>query len=574
MRKKTNPPKTRPRSALRTANGSLKLLKESEEKYRALLETSTDIILTHDLQGRITYCNKYGLKITGYDESDLLGRSVASLLPPEELAAMEERGRARRAGDTLTYEYETQFINKAGRTVPIEVHTVPFVTEGHPPQFMLCARDITERKRADDLLKRYANQLKVINQLDRTISATFDIGEVYDSLVAGMHDLFPFDCTALVTLGEDGTEWWITKQWTSGEPAFSLKTVMPVKGSIIEWLVQNKCTLVENRMEERGTWPESELLKKEGISSHVLVPLIVKGTVIGVMTLASKIPEAYTPRDVEIMESLADQVGISMHNAMLHAKVQDHAATLERRVVERTSQLQSANKELDAFASSVSHDLRAPLRHISGYIGLLKDEAGSTMQEECGRYLHKISEAANHMNHLIDDLLSFSRMAREEMRTSLLDPAALVREVIADLAHETGERTIHWTLNDMPMVAADPAMLKLVFVNLLSNAHKFTRTREPAEIVIGASTSDDGNIVFSVRDNGVGFAQENAHKLFGVFQRLHTKEEFEGTGIGLANVQRIIQRHGGKTWAEGEPDKGASFYFSLPRPAAADPRHD
>jgi PAS domain S-box-containing protein len=236
---------------------------------------------------------------------------------------------------------------------------------------------------------------------------------------------------------------------------------------------------------------------------------------------------------------------------------------LDQRVTERTSNLEAANKELEAFTYSVSHDLRAPLRHVSGYVELLTNRFQSTLAEKGLHYLDSISDSVHQMGLLIDNLLQFSRTGRAEMRRSDSDMNEIVKDVVESLSKDNPDRTIEWTAGKLPSVFCDTAMLRLVWVNLLSNAVKFTRTREKALIEIGA-TVEAKEVIFFVRDNGVGFDMQYAQKLFGVFQRMHPTEEFEGTGIGLANVQRIIMRHGGRTWAEAELDKGATFYFSFP----------
>jgi light-regulated signal transduction histidine kinase (bacteriophytochrome) len=239
--------------------------------------------------------------------------------------------------------------------------------------------------------------------------------------------------------------------------------------------------------------------------------------------------------------------------------------TLEQRVVERTAQLQTSNEELESFSYSVSHDLRAPLRQIIGFVKLLQQDVGGSLPGKSLRHLTIISQSAKRMGDLIDDLLTFSRVGREELQETDVDLDELVREALADLQAETKERNIAWEIHPLPPVRADRALLRMVLVNLISNAVKFTGSRDEARIEIGWVPSGSGEAVISICDNGAGFDPRYSEKLFGVFQRLHTEAEFEGTGIGLANVQRIIHRHGGRAWAEGVVDGGATFYFSIRR---------
>lgn len=244
--------------------------------------------------------------------------------------------------------------------------------------------------------------------------------------------------------------------------------------------------------------------------------------------------------------------------------LKDLNANLEEIVQERTAKLEEANKGMEAFSYSVSHDLRAPLRHINGYLELLKKRNMDQIDEKGLHYMETISEAASRMGQLIDDLLEFSRAGRSELKRNAMSMDKVLKDAMTILEPEIKDRKIEWSIEDLPEVYADYSMIRQVWVNLIGNAIKYSKHRETATIHIGhiAEGTDD---IFYVRDNGAGFDMNYAQKLFGVFQRLHSTEEFEGTGIGLANVRQIINRHKGRTWAEGEVDKGATFYFSIPK---------
>jgi signal transduction histidine kinase len=244
-------------------------------------------------------------------------------------------------------------------------------------------------------------------------------------------------------------------------------------------------------------------------------------------------------------------------------QTQEKLQELNQELAKRSLALEASNKELEAFAYSISHDLRAPLRHMAGFAELLKKSAAGSLNEKGTRYVTMILEAANRMGTLIDDLLAFSRISRAEAHNSAVSLEQLVQEAVAEIGQDVSNREIVWKIDPLPQWYGDRSMLRLALVNLISNAVKFTRTRTQAEIEIGCTEEKSDHVVLFVRDNGVGFDMKYSNKLFGVFQRLHAQEAFEGTGIGLATVQRIVHRHGGRVWAEGMVDGGATFYFSL-----------
>jgi light-regulated signal transduction histidine kinase (bacteriophytochrome) len=264
---------------------------------------------------------------------------------------------------------------------------------------------------------------------------------------------------------------------------------------------------------------------------------------------------------VHIAREVAAQLSIAMTMSGLVATVRQHAAELETRVLERTAELEAVNKELSSFSYSVSHDLRAPLRAVDGYARMLEEDYAARLDEEGRRLLGVIRQSAGRMGLLIDDLLAFSRLSRQPIVRQTVDSGALVREVLGEVR---GDSKADVEIGELQTAQGDRALLKQVWVNLVSNALKYSSKREGARVEIGSQVEGEENIYW-VRDNGAGFDMRYAAKLFGVFQRLHSNEEFVGTGVGLAIVQRVVTRHGGRVWAEGKPGEGACFSFSLPR---------
>lgn len=338
---------------------------------------------------------------------------------------------------------------------------------------------------------------------------------------------------------------------------------------------------------------ECERLQKakgdtRGLREHASVPLWIGDRTLGTMNLLGPLQGGMSDQHITILNGVGNQIGIALERARLHehleglvgertvaltAEIAERMRAeeairtlneeLEQRVIERTAQLEATNKELEAFSYSVSHDLRAPLRAIDGFSRLVLEDHAAHLDTEGQRFLTTIRASTKRMGVLIDDLLAFSRLGRTALRKSIVDMTALAQSVVNDLRQES-DRTVEVTIEPLAPALADSSMIRQVFTNLIANALKFTRPHPHAAVTIGCRHGGHDTIYF-VRDNGVGFDMQYAHKLFGVFQRLHSQEEFEGTGVGLALVQRIIQRHGGRVWAEGKVNEGATIHFTITR---------
>jgi light-regulated signal transduction histidine kinase (bacteriophytochrome) len=267
----------------------------------------------------------------------------------------------------------------------------------------------------------------------------------------------------------------------------------------------------------------------------------------------------------ELVETNREVMALTLE---LEKRVDERTAELraaQRELQVRNAKLLAANRELEAFSSSVSHDLRAPLRHVSGYAQALLEDYSSSLDEISREYVLNITKAAHQMSKLIDDLLGFARTSQHPLKKQNLDFNQIIREILNDLRPEQKEREIDWVLHPLPTAWGDANLLRQVWFNLISNAIKYTRLKDRARIELGCQEDSSRRQVFFIKDNGAGFEMEQSEKLFGLFQRLHRREEFEGTGLGLANVRRIVERHSGRTWAEGKPNEGATFFFSLPK---------
>jgi PAS domain S-box-containing protein len=489
----------------------------SELSYRRLFEMARDGILILDaVTGRISDVNPFLVDLLGFTHDEMVGKTIGELSPFKDIESNKVMLERLQRNGYVRYD-DLPLETRDGRHIAVEF--VSNVYKAGDRSVIQCnVRDITERKKVEETLIRLAS-----------------IVESSDDAIIGK------DLNGIIT------------NWNKGAEKIFGYTAGEMVGASVLRLVPS------NRLPE-----EDQILGKikrgESVEHFETLRQAKDGRLINVSVTTSAIKDA--SGKVTGVSKVAHNITA---RKAAEAKILQLNLELEQRVVERTAELQSANRELEAFSYSVSHDLRAPLRHVTGFVSLLQNSAGPSLSEENLSLLTDISEAAARMGALIDDLLAFSRVGKSEMRKTNVHLDALIRETAGDFQVETKDRNIAWEIGPLPDVWADRALLRMALVNLLSNAVKFTGARAQARIEIGCTPGGDSEIVISIRDNGAGFDPQYADKLFGVFQRLHDRDEFEGTGIGLANVQRIIHRHGGRTWAEGKVDSGATFYFSLPK---------
>lgn len=544
-------------------------LRASENRFRVLSDNAfVGIYIIQD--GRLSYVNSTLAKIFGYTPEELTGAEPALVIHPDDQVMVAENIRRRIDGEIETIHYEFRGRCKDGSTKIIEVLGGRTDFSGRTA-VIGNLMDITERiHAADEIARSLAAEKKarrvaeILREANESLSRTLHLEDILQNLLQYLLQLVPYDSANVMLLEGDyhlrvvalrGYE-----RWTDLDAARKLVFDIREIPSLHALITTQKSVQIANTYEYPG-W--ARVTGTEHIVCWLGIPIITDGQVIGLYSVDKVVPAFFTDEHRLLAEGLAAQAAVAIQNTRLHDQVRRANVELERRVADRTAQLEQANNELEAFAYSVSHDLRAPLRHIDGFIELLQKRLKMNTDDKSQHYMEMIGDSARKMGMLIDDLLSFSRMGRQEIYTSQVDLNDLVHDVLHDAETEIKGRNIHWKIANLPLVTGDRAMLRIVLANLIGNAIKFTRSTERAHIEIGSEVNESEIIVF-IRDNGVGFDMKYADKLFGVFQRLHRQEDFEGTGIGLANVHRIIQRHGGRAWAEGEIDHGTTFYFSLP----------
>jgi PAS domain S-box-containing protein len=502
-------------------------------------------VLVCDMEGRIVLWSLGIEKLYGFTKGEAVGRNCHQLLHtsfPQPVKQIEEQ--LERTG---TWEGELVHRKRDGASVAVSsLWVLHRDAKGNPARILEVNTDITESRRSKERLAQLAVELAqqadaLADSRQALETQTITLRSVLDSMVEGLvatnqqgeFVLWNPAAQRILGLGAANLD---SQEWTAHYGLFLPDTVTPLPSAEI---------------------PLVRALRGEVTTTEMFVrnPIIAEGAWIEVSAGPMKDKEGAISGGVAAFRDITQRRSDEREIRKLNDE-------LEIRVRERTAQLEAANTELEAFSYSVSHDLRAPLRHISGFSQMLVEEFGSTLDPGAQRYLDRIQAGTQKMGQLVDELLNLARVGRHVVNQQTTNLNAVVRDVIAMLEPDYEGRPVEWVLADLPATECDTVLVKQIFQNLLANALKFTRGRTPAVIEVGRQ-DEGGQSVFMVRDNGIGFNMKYVDKLFGVFQRLHRAEDFEGTGIGLATVHRIVQKHGGRVWAEGETDKGATFYFTL-----------
>ena len=545
-------------------------LRQSDERYRNIIEAIPVGIHIYRLDDddHLVFVegNPAADRIMEMDSRPLVGMRIEKAFPGFVHAGIIEAYRQVATQGISWYAsqlgYQDRHVN-----VILEVHAFRIL----PRELGLAFLDITRQKQVEreqrrllETLRRRSTQLQTAAAASKAASTILDPEQLIIRAVHLIQERFGFYYVGLFLTDESG-EYAVLRAGTgeAGRRMLEVGHRLRVGNtSMIGWCIAHGKARIALDVGEEAIRFDNPLLPET--RSEMALPLLSRGRkCIGALTVQSRAEAAFTEEDIAVLQSMADQLAIAIENASLHEEIRRYAAELEQRVAERTAELAAVNKELEAFAYSVSHDLRAPLRSMDGFSQALLEDYGDVLDETGRDYLRRVRNASQRMGQLIDDLLTLSRVTRREMHFTRVDLTALARSVARELREMEPERKVEVVIQDGLLARGDPRLMTIVLENLLNNAWKFTGKREEARIEFG-STLVDGGEAYYVRDNGAGFDMAYADKLFGAFQRLHRATEFPGTGVGLATVQRIIHRHGGRVWAEGAVGQGATFYFTLP----------
>lgn len=461
----------------------------------------------------------------------------------------------------IPYDLELRLIREGGDMIWVRTIGQAEYEEGKITRASGYMMEVTREKKTREALQRKTARLQSLREIDRAVLKGMEsIEEIAELAIKHLCRLLQVDSAGIgfadyekksfhIISTENGCNTVKWRDQSCSEEEFE-KLI----------LYKSKNLIVDDMSVEVGV--AKQLFGFIGIHSAANMPFESTDGFIGMINISYKESHEFMEEEMETIREICTQVVLAIEKYQLYLMREQYANQLEEKVKERTAQLEAANKELEAFSYSVSHDLRAPLRAVDGYVRILMEDYGTSLDEEGKRICHVISNSAKQMGVLIDDLLALSRLGRAELQPILLDMESMVRSIYLEITTKEEQERMQFHIGTLPKAYGDPTLLRQVWINLISNAIKFSSKKQQGIIEISA-TEGESDVIYTIRDYGEGFDMQYVDKLFGVFQRLHSSKEFEGTGVGLAIVHRIITRHGGKVWAEGVPNEGATFHISL-----------
>ncbi|MBN2501306.1 MAG: PAS domain S-box protein [Anaerolineales bacterium] len=539
-------------------------LRESQQMLRLILDHIPEAVFWKDENSIYMGCNRAFAQDVGYDApQDVIGKTDHEFVWNEEADKYRDTDCQVIENGVAKLNVERKMTISSGEEVWVRTSKVPLRdAENNVVGVLGVSQHITEQKRAADAIKHERDVANALMQASWAVNSSLDFNRVLEHILQQINQVIPSEAATIMLVDGEYAHvhsWRGYDQYGSDHAVKGLTFHIPTTSNLTQMAETKQPMLIKDTHNYPG-WKVVDDLN--WVVSVMSTPLLAKDQVVGYLHLDGTTTDTFTEDQIEVFTAFAGHVALAIENAQLYSELSDYTEQLETRVNERTNELQEANHELEAFTYTVSHDLRSPLRAINGFSRIILDDHKTQLDPEVIRYLDLVRSNAKQMGELIDDLLNFSRLARQTLSRRKVELEPLVTEVFEEMVFEFNDRDVEVITGELPDCYADSVLLKLVFQNLINNALKFTRQREKAVIEINCKVIEGENVYF-IRDNGVGFDLKYANKLFGVFQRLHSSSEYEGTGVGLAIVHRIIKRHNGEIWVEAKEGEGATFFFTL-----------